>query len=219
MLNGSAASTDVTDGQCSPNTIVWSFDTYMMAQSQGGSMVTAGGKSWFFITADYVFGHIAGRADGGVVKKAGGEVKGTLRYPFPETTDFSSYLSAGAGSGAKVLGLANAGPDTVNSIKQAHEFGAQQAMKIAPLLIFITDVHSLGLQISRRPDVTDIVLLGPTTTGRAPSPNACCRRWRTAPTRTWRTPAYSMTLHLPEDGGGDGCGGRKEERDARRWHG
>lgn len=154
MLNGSATTTDLTDGQCSPNTIVWSFDTYMLAQSNGGAMVKAGGKSWFFITADYVFGHILEEQTADVVKKAGGTVKGALRYPFPDTTDFSSYLQQAQASGAQVLGLANAGADTVNSIKQAHEFGLNQSMKIAPLLIFITDVHALGPQLAAGLNVT-----------------------------------------------------------------
>ena len=149
MLNGSATSTDLTDSQCSPNTIVWSFDTYMMAQSQGGSTVKAGGKSWYFITADYVFGHILEEQTAALVEKAGGKVLGKLRYPFPDTTDFSSYLQQAQASGAQVLGLANAGLDTVNSIKQAHEFGLNKTMKICPLLIFITDVHSLGLDTAQ----------------------------------------------------------------------
>ncbi len=154
MLNGSATSTDLTDSQCSPNTIVWSFDTYMLAQSNGGAMVKAGGKSWYFLTADYVFGHILEEQTAAVVKQAGGTVKGTLRYPFPDTTDFSSYLQQAQASGAQVLGLANAGADTVNSIKQAHEFGLNQSMKIAPLLIFITDVHALGPDLAAGLNVT-----------------------------------------------------------------
>ena len=149
MLNASAASTDVTDRQCSPNTIVWSFDNYLMAVSQGGSIVKQGGKSWFFITADYVFGRTLEEQTAAVVKQAGGVVKGGVRYPFPDTTDFSSYLQQAQASGAQVLGLANAGADTVNSVKQAHEFGLNQTMKIAPLLIFITDVHSLGLDMAQ----------------------------------------------------------------------
>lgn len=149
MLNASAASTDVTDRQCSPNTIVWSFDNYMMAVSQGGSIVRQGGKSWFFITADYVFGRTLEEQTAEVVKQAGGVVKGALRYPFPDTTDFSSYLQQAQASGAQVLGLANAGADTVNSVKQAHEFGLNQVMNVAPLLIFITDVHALGLDMAQ----------------------------------------------------------------------
>ena len=148
MLNASATTTDLTDGQCSPNTIVWSFDTYENAVSTGGAMVRAGNKSWFFITADYVFGHVLEEQNAGIVKRAGGEVKGAVRYPFPDTTDFSSYLEQAMASGATTLGLANAGLDTQNSVKQAHEFGVQTKMKIVPLLLFITDVHALGLDLA-----------------------------------------------------------------------
>ncbi|MBV8705470.1 MAG: ABC transporter substrate-binding protein [Acetobacteraceae bacterium] len=144
LLDGSATTTDLTDSQCTPNTIVWSFDTYMLAQSNGGATVRAGGKSWYFVTADYVFGHVLEEQTAAVVKQAGGTVKGKVRYPFPDTTDFSSYLQQAQASGAQVLGLANAGADTINSIKQAHEFGLNQSMRIAPLLIFITDIHALG---------------------------------------------------------------------------
>ncbi|HTW68950.1 MAG TPA: ABC transporter substrate-binding protein [Acetobacteraceae bacterium] len=148
MLNASATTTDLTDGQCSPNSIVWSFDTYENAASTGGAMVRAGNKSWFFITADYVFGHILEAQNMALVKKAGGEVKGAVRYPFPDTTDFSSYLTQAMASGAKTLGLANAGLDTQNCVKQAHEFGLDKQMKIVPLLLFITDVHALGLDLA-----------------------------------------------------------------------
>ncbi|HUB14273.1 MAG TPA: ABC transporter substrate-binding protein [Acetobacteraceae bacterium] len=148
MLNASATTTDLTDGQCSPNTIVWSFDTYENAASTGGAMVRQGNKSWFFITADYVFGHMLESQNMALVRKAGGEVKGAVRYPFPDTTDFSSYLTQAMASGAKTLGLANAGLDTQNCVKQAHEFGLHKQMKIVPLLLFITDVHALGLDLA-----------------------------------------------------------------------
>ncbi len=155
MLNASAASTDLTDKQCSPNTIVWSFDNYMLAVSQGGSIVKQPkGKSWFIVTANYVFGITLEEQTANVVKKGGGTVKGTLRYPFPDTTDFSSYLQQAQASGAQVLGLANAGADTVNCIKQAHEFGLNQTMTIAPLLIFITDVHAIGPELAQGLNVT-----------------------------------------------------------------
>lgn len=155
LLDASAASTDVTDKQCSPNTIVWSFDNYMLAVSQGGSIVKRpDGKSWFIITADYVFGRTLEEQTAEVVKKGGGTVKGTLRYPFPNTSDFSAYLQQAQASGAKVLGLANAGADTVNCIKQAHEFGLNQSMTIAPLLIFITDVHAIGPDLAQGLNVT-----------------------------------------------------------------
>jgi len=149
MLNASATTTALTDSQCSPNTIVWSFDTYMMAVSQGGTVVKQGGKDWFFITANYAFGQILEEQTSKLVRDAGGTVRGALRYPFPDTTDFSSYLQQAQASGAKILGLANAGGDTVNCVKQAHEFGINQSMKIVPLLIFITDVHSIGQDIAQ----------------------------------------------------------------------
>lgn len=148
MLNGSATTTDLTDGQCSPNTIVWSFDTYSKAVSTGGAMVRAGAKSWFFITADYVFGHILEKQNSDIVLKAGGVVKGALRYPYPDTTDFSCYLEQALASGATTLGLASAGLDTRNCIKQAHEFGLNQKMRIVPLLLFLTDAHAVGPQRS-----------------------------------------------------------------------
>jgi branched-chain amino acid transport system substrate-binding protein len=148
MLNGSATTTDLTDGQCSPNTIVWSFDTYENAISTGGAMVKAGQKDWFFITADYVFGHILEKQNKELVLKSGGVVKGSISYPFPDTTDFSSYLTQAMASGATTLGLANAGLDTQNCVKQAHEFGVTKKMKIVPLLMFITDVNALGLDMA-----------------------------------------------------------------------
>lgn len=147
MLNASAAAAALTDSQCSPNTIVWSFDTYENAVSTGGSIVHEGFKSWYFITADYAFGQSLEQLTSQVVKKGGGEVKGAVRYPFPETTDFSSYLEQAQASGAKVVGFANAGLDAQNCIKQAHEFGLNQTMKIAPLLMFIQDPHAIGTQI------------------------------------------------------------------------
>ncbi len=149
MLNASATTTALTGEQCSPNTIVWSFDTYELSKSSGGAMVRAGGKDWFFITADYAFGHILEEQTASLVTKAGGRVLGRARYPFPDTTDFSGLLTQAMASKATVLGLANAGLDTVNCIKQAHEFGLQQSgMKIAPLLMFISDVHALGPDIA-----------------------------------------------------------------------
>src|SRR3984893_3671725 len=147
MLNASATVAALTYEQCSPNSIVWSFDTWENAHSTGGALMTGGNKSWFFITANYAFGQSLADLTKDVVLKGGGEVKGDLRYPFPDTTDFSSYVTQAAASGAKVLGLANAGLDTQNCIKQAAEFGLNKSMKIAPLLLFITDVLSLGLDV------------------------------------------------------------------------
>jgi branched-chain amino acid transport system substrate-binding protein len=147
MLNASATVSALTGEQCSPNTIVWSFDTYENAKSTGGAIVKGGGDSWFFITADYAFGHSLEDFTADIVSRAGGKTLGRVHYPFPETTDFSGFLAQAASSGAKVLGLANAGLDTANCIKQAREFGLNRSMTIAPLLMFIQNVHSLGLPV------------------------------------------------------------------------
>jgi branched-chain amino acid transport system substrate-binding protein len=147
-LNASATAVALTGEQCAPTTIVWSFDTYMLAVSTGGALVKAGGDSWFFITADYAFGHSLEDQTTRLVKAAGGKVVGSVAYPFPTTTDYSSFITQAQASGAKVLGLANAGGDTANCVKQAHEFGVREhGMSIAPLLMFITDVHAVGLDI------------------------------------------------------------------------
>ncbi len=149
MLNSGAASSDLTGAQCSPNTIHWTYDTYALAQGTGGAMVKAGGDTWFFLTADYAFGHALERDTAAVVTRSGGRVLGAIRTPFPGT-DFSSFLLQAQASRAKVIGLANAGGDTINSIKQAAEFGITQGgQKLAGLLVFVTDVHALGLQTAQ----------------------------------------------------------------------
>lgn len=148
-INSGAASSALTGEQCSPNFIHWTYDTYMLGKSTGGAMVKAGGDSWYFLTADYAFGKQLQADTSAFIKDAKGTVKGAALYPFPGTTDFSSFLVQAQSSGAKVLGLANAGADTVNSIKQANEFGLTQSMKIAALLMFITDVHALSLDVAK----------------------------------------------------------------------
>ncbi len=148
-LNSGAGTVDLTGSQCSPNTVQWTYDVYMLGKSTGGAMVKAGGDSWYFLTADYVFGQQLASMAGRFVKEAGGKVLGESRYPFPSTTDFSSFLLQAQSSGAKVLGLANAGADTVNCVKQAAEFGLSPQMKLAALLLFISDVHGLGLQAAQ----------------------------------------------------------------------
>ena len=147
-LNSGAATSDLTGSQCNANTIHWAYDTYELAKSTGGALTKAGGDTWFFLTADYAFGTALQRDTTHFVEQAKGKVLGSVRYPFPGTTDFSSFLLQAQGSGAKVLGLANAGNDTVNSIKAAHEFGLTEQMKIAALLCFISDVHAMGLAIA-----------------------------------------------------------------------
>jgi branched-chain amino acid transport system substrate-binding protein len=152
-LNSGAASSDLTASACNANTIHWVYDTYMLAQSTGAAMVKSGGDSWYFITADYAFGKALQRDTTDFVTNAGGKVLGSVTYPFPGTTDFSSYLIQAQASGAKVLGIANAGTDTINTIKQAKEFGIK--MRLAGLLLFLTDVHSLGLDVAQGIVLTD----------------------------------------------------------------
>ncbi|MBP0462987.1 ABC transporter substrate-binding protein [Roseomonas sp. PWR1] len=150
FINSSGATSDLTGSACTPNTVHWTYDTYMLAKSTGGAMVRAGGDTWFFITADYAFGHALERDTGNFVRAAGGRVLGQVRTPFPGTTDFSSFLVQAQASRAKVIGLANAGGDTINSIKQAAEFGiTRRGVKLAALLMFISDVHALGLQTAQ----------------------------------------------------------------------
>lgn len=144
------AGTDVLTGeQCSPNLIHWVYDTWLLARSTGGAMVKAGGDSWYMLVADYAFGKQLQKETTELVKSQGGKVIDASLYPFPQTTDFSSFLVQAASSGAKVLGLCNAGDDTVNCIKQAHEFGLAQKMKIAGMLTFITSIHALGLEVAQ----------------------------------------------------------------------
>lgn len=145
MLNSGTGTSDLTGPQCSPNTVHWTYDTYMLGKSTGGATVKDGGDSWFFITADYVFGQTLQRDTANVVTKAGGKVLGSIAYPFPDTTDFSPLLLRAQASGAKVLGLAMAGADTENCIKQAHEFGIMSSMRVVCLLIQVRGVRALGL--------------------------------------------------------------------------
>ena len=149
LINSGAGSTELTQGQCKPTTIHWTYDTAALANGTGKALTDAGGKQWFFITADYAFGQSLQENTAKVVEASGGEVVGNVDAPFP-TTDFSSYLLQAQGSGADVIGLANAGGDTVNAIKQASEFGITQAgQKLAALLFFITDVQALGAQTAQ----------------------------------------------------------------------
>jgi branched-chain amino acid transport system substrate-binding protein len=149
-INASAATSDLTGARCNANTVHWTYDTWMCAKSTGGAMVRAGGDSWFFITADYAFGHALERDTGNFIRAAGGRVLGQVRTPFPGTTDFSSFLVQAQASRAKVIGMANAGADTINTVKQAAEFGiTRRGVKLAALLMFLPDVHALGLQTAQ----------------------------------------------------------------------
>lgn len=155
MINSGAGSTDLTGAQCQPTTIHWTYDTAALANGTGKAMTEAGGKKWYFLTADYAFGHSLQDNTAKVVEASGGEVVGSVDVPFP-ATDFSSFLLQAQGSGADVIGLANAGGDTVNAIKQAAEFGVTQAgQKLAALLAFVTDVHALGTQTAQGLSLTE----------------------------------------------------------------
>ncbi len=148
-INTGAASADLTGPACSPTGAHWVYDTYALAHVTGDAMVKAGGDSWFFLTADYAFGHALERDVTAVVTAAGGKVLGSVRHPL-STQDFSSFLLQAQASKAKVIGLANAGQDTINSIKQAGEFGiVKGGQKLAGLLVFATDVQSLTLPVAQ----------------------------------------------------------------------
>jgi branched-chain amino acid transport system substrate-binding protein len=148
LVSGAAAS-DLTGPKCSPTTIHWTYDTWALANGTGNAIVKTGGDTWFFLTADYAFGAALERDTAAVIEKNGGRVVGRVRHPFPGT-DFSSFLLQAQSSKAKIIGLANAGSDTINSIKQAAEFGiVRGGQNLAALLAFITDVHALGLQTAQ----------------------------------------------------------------------
>jgi branched-chain amino acid transport system substrate-binding protein len=148
LVSGAAAS-DLTGKACTANTIHWTYDTWALANGTGNAIVKTGGKSWFFLTADYAFGHALERDTAAVVEKNGGKVVGRVRHPFP-AQDFSSFLLQAQSSKAQIIGLANAGADTTNAIKQAAEFGiVSGGQSLAGLLVFITDVHALGLKTAQ----------------------------------------------------------------------
>ena len=149
LLNSGAATADLTGKACTPNTVSFTYDTYMLANGTGKALTKAGGDTWFFLTSDYAFGHALERDTSAVVTANAGKVLGGVRHPI-NTSDFSSFLLQAQSSKAKVIGLANAGGDTTNAIKQASEFGiVSGGQKLAALLLFINDVHSLGLKTAQ----------------------------------------------------------------------
>ena len=149
FINSGGGTADLTGPACTPNTVHWTYDTAALANGTGKAMLKRGGKSWYFITADYAFGLALERDTKAVVEKSGGTVVGGVRTPFPNP-DFSSFLLQAQASGAQVIGLADAGLDAANAIKQAHEFGIRQGgQTLAALLIAITDIHSLGLEVAQ----------------------------------------------------------------------
>ena len=155
FLISGAASSDLTGKACSPTSVHWTYDTVALANGTGSAVVKAGGDTWFFLTADYAFGHALERDTSKVVEASGGKVVGKVRAPL-NTADFSSFLLQAQASKAKIIGLANAGGDTINSIKQAGEFGiVEGGQNLAGLLVFITDIHSLGLQAAHGLQLTE----------------------------------------------------------------
>jgi branched-chain amino acid transport system substrate-binding protein len=153
MMNTGAASTKLTNEDCTPYTIHHTYDTYSLANGTGNAVVKQGGDTWFFVTSDYAFGHSLESDTANVVKKAGGTVVGAVRHPL-SASDFSSFMLQAQNSNAKIIGLANAGGDTINSIKAANEFGLTKTQNLAGMLVFITDIHSLGLPITQGMYVT-----------------------------------------------------------------
>ena len=149
-----AGSARLTNEECTPYTVHYAYDTIALARGTGGTIVKQGGKSWFFLTADYAFGQSLEKDTSDVVKSGGGKVLGAVKHPL-SASDFSSFLLQAQSSGAQILGLANAGGDAINSIKAANEFGITKKMKLAGLLIFINDVHSLGLNLTQGMYLTD----------------------------------------------------------------
>ena len=149
-----AATSALTNDQCTPYTVHYAYDTTALAKGTGNAVVNAGGKSWYFLTADYAFGSQLQNDTSAVVKAAGGTIVGSVRHPL-SASDFSSFLLQAQSSKAQILGLANAGGDTINSIKAANEFGITKTMKLAGLLMFINDIHSLGLKATQGMYLTD----------------------------------------------------------------
>ena len=147
-LVSTGASTRMTNKNCTATNVHWTYDTYALAVGTGRAVVANGGDTWFFLTADYAFGHSLEQDTAAVVKASGGKVLGTVRHPFPNA-DFSSFLLQAQATGAKIIGLANAGADTTNAIKQAREFGITPTQTLAGLLVFLTDIRSLGLETSQ----------------------------------------------------------------------
>jgi branched-chain amino acid transport system substrate-binding protein len=149
-----AGSSALTNANCTPYTIHYAYDTVALANGTGAAVTKGGGKSWFFLTADYAFGAALQADTAAVVQKSGGTVKGSVKHPL-NASDFSSFLLQAQSSGAQILGLANAGGDTINSVKAANEFGITKTMKLAGLLMFINDIHSLGLKTTEGMYLTD----------------------------------------------------------------
>jgi branched-chain amino acid transport system substrate-binding protein len=194
-INAGAASSDLTNAQCSPNTVHWTYDTYMLAHTTGQALVKAGGDSWFFLTADYAFGAALERDTTAVVTANGGKVVGGVKHPL-NTSDFSSFLLQAQSSKAKIIGLANAGGDTTNSIKQAAEFGiVKGGQKLAALLLFITDVKAIGLETAQGLNFTETFYWDMNDETRAFSKKFAARMKSGAPPTMVHAGVYSGLRH------------------------
>lgn len=193
MIVTDAASSDITGKSCSPYTAHWTYDTYANAHTVGSAIVKNGGDTWFFLTADYLFGHSVERDTGDVVKAAGGKVLGSVKHPL-NTADFSSFLLQAQASKAKIIGLANGGGDTINAIKQAGEFGiVAGGQNLAAIVMFISDVHSLGLKLAQGLIVTEAYYWDLNDTTRAFG-KRFLERVKRMPTMN-QAATYSATLH------------------------
>jgi len=194
-INSGAATSDLTNAQCSPNTVHWTYDTYMLAHTTGQALVKAGGASWFFLTADYAFGAALERDTTAVIVANGGKVVGGVKHPL-NTSDFSSFLLQAQSSKAKIIGLANAGGDTTNSIKQAAEFGiVKGGQKLAALLLFLTDVKAIGLETAQGLNFTETFYWDMNDQTREFSKKFAARMKNSAPPTMVQAGVYSGLIH------------------------
>ncbi len=194
-VNSGGGTADLTGTQCTPNTVHWTYDTYMLARSTASQLVKLGGDKWFFITADYVFGQQLERDAAAFVKSSGGTVVGRAAYPFPQTTDFSSYLLQAQASGANVIGFASAGNDTVNGVKQAHEFGLGKSMRMAALLSHPTDVDAIGPELAQGLFLTSTFYWDMNEGTRAFTKRVLARMPQRHPPNMIQAGCYAGTLH------------------------
>jgi branched-chain amino acid transport system substrate-binding protein len=194
-INSGAATSDLTNAQCSPNTVHWTYDTYMLAHTTGQALVKAGGDTWFFLTADYAFGAALERDTTAVITANGGKIAGGVKHPL-NTSDFSSFLLQAQSSKAKIIGLANAGGDTTNSIKQAAEFGiVKGGQKLAALLLFLTDVKAIGLETAQGLNFTETFYWDMNDQTRAFSKKFAARMKNGAPPTMVQAGVYSGLIH------------------------
>jgi branched-chain amino acid transport system substrate-binding protein len=194
-INSGAATSDLSNAQCSPNTVHWTYDTYMLAHTTGQALVKAGGDSWFFLTADYAFGAALERDTTAVITANGGKIVGGVKHPL-NTSDFSSFLLQAQSSKAKIIGLANAGGDTTNAIKQAAEFGiVKGGQKLAALLLFLTDVKAIGLETAQGLNFTETFYWDMNDQTRAFSKKFAARMKNGAPPTMVQAGVYSGLIH------------------------